>query len=147
LAADHEHVTADLNRSAELTRVIRPAAVVPESAATRIVAELGERDVSAGGVWNASPTVWQRYSAPWDGPGATRGSAVLVGTVAVAYGTPLRHHITVYRVTISEAGAALGWTVDQLCDEALGYGGLTLAECPRAELAAPPVPDPFHLKR
>lgn len=140
-------MTAELNSSVELTRVIRPAAVVPESAAARIVAELGERDVSNGGVWNASPTVWQRYSAPWDGPGATRGAAVLIGTVAVAYGTPMRHHITVYRVTITEAGAAQGWTVDQLCDEALGYGGLTLAECPRAELAAPPVPDPFHLKR
>jgi hypothetical protein len=139
-------VTTELS-AVELTRVIRPAAVVPESAATRIVAELGHRDVGRGGVWNASPTVWQRYSGPWDGPGATRGSAVLVGTVAVAYGTPLRDHITVYRVTITEVGSELGWTVDQLCDEALGYGGLSLAECPRAELKAPPVPDPFHLKR
>jgi hypothetical protein len=131
----------------ELSRVIRPAAVVPESAATRIVAALGERDVSCGGVWNASATLWQRYSAPWDGPGSTRGTAVLVGTVAVAYGTPVRHHITVYRVTITDAGSALGWTVDQLCDEALGFGGLSLADCPRAELAAPPVPDPFHIRR
>ena len=145
--ADHVLVTTETDRAAELTRIIRPAAVVPESAATRIVAELSERDVSRGGVWNASPTVWQRYSAPWDGPGATRGTAVLVGTVAVAYGTPVRHHITVYRVTVTEPGSALGWTVDQLCDEALGYGGLSLDECPRAELAMPPIADPFHLKR
>lgn len=133
--------------SAELTCVIRPAAVLPEAAANRIVAELSSRDVSRGGVWNASTTVWQRYSAPWDGPGSTRGSAELVGTIAVAYGTPVRHHITVYRVTVTGVGSDLGWTVDQLCDEALGYGGLTLAGCPRAELARPPVPDPFRLKR
>ena len=128
----------------ELSRVIRPAAVVPAAAATAIVAALEERDVSKGGVWNASPTVWQRYSGPWDGPGSTRGTAVLIGTVAVAYGTPTRHDITVYRVTVTEAGDAAGWTVDQLCDDALAFGGLSLADCPRAELAVPPLADPFR---
>jgi hypothetical protein len=139
-------VTVESSPSPELTRVIRPAAVVPESAATRIVTELEARDVSTGGVWNASATLWQRYSGPWDGPGATRGTAALVGTVAVAYGTPVRHHITIYRVTVTDAGRDLGWTVDQICDEALGYGGLTLAGCPRAELSVPPLADPFHLR-
>jgi hypothetical protein len=133
--------------SADITHVIRPAAVVPEAAASAIVRALETLDVSRGGVWNASPTVWQRYSGPWDGPGATRGSAELVGTIAVAYETPVRHHITVYRVTVTEAGADQGWTVDQLCDEALGYGGLTLDDCPRAELKAPPLADPFRLRR
>ena len=128
----------------ERTRVIRPAAVVPEWSAARIVAALEERDVARGGVWNASPTLWQRYSGPWDGDNATRGSAELVGTIAVAYGTPVRDHITIYRATITEVGAGRGWTVDQLCDEALGYGDLTLAECPRAELVAPPSADPFR---
>jgi hypothetical protein len=128
----------------ELSRVIRPAAIVPELSANRIVAALTERDVSRGGVWNASPTVWQRFSGPWDGVAATRGSAILIGTIAVAYGTPVRDHITIYRVTVSEEAAAQGWTVDQLCDEALGYGGLCLAQCPRAELAAPPLADPFR---
>jgi hypothetical protein len=131
----------------ELSRIIRPAAVVPEASAATIVAELTARDVSNGGVWNATPTLWQRYSGPWDGPGQTRGSAVLIGTIAVAYETPVRNHITIYRVNVSPAGSALGWSVDQLCDDALAYGGLSLAACPRAELAAPPVPDPFHLKR
>jgi hypothetical protein len=133
--------------TAELTRVIRPAAVVPAAAAASIVSALTSLDVSRGGVWNVTPTIWQRYSGPWDGLGATRGSAELVGSIAIAYETPIRHHITVYRATVTEVGLALGWTVDQLCDEALGYGGLTLASCPRAELAAPPVPDPFLVRR
>jgi hypothetical protein len=131
----------------ELSRVIRPAAVVPEASATRIIRELNSRDVSRGGVWNASATVWQRYNAPWDGPGGTRGSAYVVGTIAVAYGMPVRDHITIYRVTVTEQGNELGWTVDQLCDEALGFGDLSLAICPRAELALPPTRDPFKVRR
>lgn len=127
--------------------MIRPAAVVPEVAANRIISELTSRDVSRGGVWNASATVWQRYSAPWDGLGGTRGSAFVVGTIAVAYGTPIRDHITIYRVTVTDQGNELGWTVDQLCDEALGFGDLSLAICPRAEMAAPPTPDPFRARR
>ena len=126
------------------TKVIRPAAVVPEAAASKIVRALEELDVSQGGVWNASATMWQRYTHPWDGPNVTRGTAELVGSIAVAYETPVKHHITIYRVTITEAGAAAGWTVDSLCNEALGYGELSLDDCPRADLAAPPSADPFH---
>lgn len=130
--------------TAELIRVIRPAAVVPAAAAANIVRALTALDVSRGGVWNASSTIWQRFSGPWDGPGSTRGSAQLVGSIAVAYETPVRHHITIYRVTVTEAGQAAGWTVEQLCDDALEYGALTLASCPRAELMTPPTPDPFR---
>ena len=53
---------------------IRPAAVLPIEAATRIVAALEKLDVSRGGVWNASTSVWQRYDRPWDGPAGSRGS-------------------------------------------------------------------------
>jgi hypothetical protein len=128
----------------ELSRVIRPAAVVPEVSATKILRELTDRDVSAGGVWNAR----QRYDRPWDGEGlASRGTAELIGTVAVAYGTPVRDHITIYRVTVTDHGNAAGWSVERLCDEALSYGGLSLADCPRAEMAMPPVADPFHTRR
>jgi hypothetical protein len=125
------------------SRVIRPAAVLPAEAATRIVVALEERDVSNGGVWNATPTLWQRYDRPWDGAGLTRGSAVLVGSIAVAYETPVRDHITLYRANVTAAGHEAGWTVDALCDEALAYGGLTLAGCPRATLQEPPAFDPF----
>jgi hypothetical protein len=36
--------------------------------------------------------------------------------------------------------------VDRLCDDALSWIGLTLATCPRADLTAPPAPDPFHAR-
>jgi hypothetical protein len=133
--------------AAELTKVIRPAAVVPESSAAAIMAELTSRDVARGGVWNVSTTLWQRYSGPWDGVCGTTGSAVLIGSIAVAYETPVRNHITIYRVTVTEAGRDQGWTVEGLCDEALGYGGLTLDVCPRAELMSPPSRDPFKARR
>jgi hypothetical protein len=73
-----------------------------------------------------------------------RGSAQLVGSVAVIYDRPVRHQITIYKVTISSYGASRGVTVDGLVDEALAAAGLDLASCPRAELAAPPTADPFH---
>jgi hypothetical protein len=131
----------------EVTRVIRPAAVVPEVSASAIMKELSLREVSRGGIWNVSSTLWQRYSGAWDGPGGTTGSAQLVGSIAVAYETPVRNHITIYRVTITEAGCDQGWTVESLCDEALGYGRLSLDICPRADLNQPPARDPFKVRR
>jgi hypothetical protein len=131
----------------ELDRVIRPAAVLDPRTAALIVVELARQDVGNGGVWNATSTLWQRYDRPWDGPGGTRGASVLVGSIAVMYDAPYRHEITIYRVTVSEAGAAGGWSVESLCDDALAWAGLTLDSCPRASLSAPPVRDPFHVAR
>lgn len=130
--------------SGETTRVIRPAAVLREQEAARVQAALESLDVAAGGVWNVGPGVWQRYDQPWDGVGGTTGSARLVGTIGVVYGAPSRYEITIYRVTVTDAGTDLGWTVDTLCDDALGYAGTRLRDLPRAELAAPPRSDPFH---
>jgi hypothetical protein len=131
----------------ELDRVIRPAAVLAPRTAALIVVELARQDVGNAGVWNATSTLWQRYDRPWDGPGGTRGSSVLVGSIAVMYDAPHRHEITIYRVTVSEAGAAGGWSVESLCDDALAWAGLTLDSCPRASLSAPPTRDPFHVAR
>jgi hypothetical protein len=129
---------------AETTRVIRSAAVLREQEAARVQAALEERDVSRGGVWNAGPGLWQRYDRPWDGAGGLTGSAKLLGTIGVVYGSPSRYEITVYRVTVTGEGAEQGWTVESLCDDALTFAGLTLADCPRAEMVAPPTPDPFR---
>ncbi len=123
--------------------VIRPAAVLESRVATLVLGALRADDVSTGGVWNASASVWQRYDRAWNGVGGTRGDARLMGTVAVMYDTPVRHEVTIYRVTITPAGSALGWTVSSLCDDALAAGGLTLASCPRAEIANAPRRDPF----
>src|SRR4051794_16888174 len=144
MATDHG---AAFSRSDELTKVIRPAAVVPEASAACIIEQLSTRDVARGGVWNVSATLWQRYSGAWDGIGGTTGTALLIGSIAVAYETPVRNHITIYRVTITPRGRDSGWTVEALCDEALGYGGLSLDACPRADLMTPPTRAPFKARR
>ncbi len=127
--------------------VIRPAAVLESRMATLVLTALRRDDVSLGGVWNASASVWQRYDQPWNGLGGTRGDARLVGTVAVMYDTPAKHEVTIYRVTITPAGIEAGFTVEGLCDDALSVTGLTLARCPRADLHPTPRSDPFKLGR
>jgi hypothetical protein len=128
---------------AGIETIIRPAAVLAERAAQLIVDALRRQDVSSGGVWHTTTTLWQRYDRPWDGPLGSPGTAVLIGSIAIVYGTPTRASITVYRASVTSEAAAAGWTTDSLCDEAFGYAGLTLANCPRAALAAPPSRDPF----
>ncbi|MHB8339983.1 MAG: hypothetical protein ACYDB7_02270 [Mycobacteriales bacterium] len=130
-----------------LDTVIRPAAVLPENAARAILAGLTEHDVSRGGVWNVSTTVWQRYDQPWDGPAGMRGAAQLLGSIAVIYDSPQRHSITVYRASVTVLGQVLDYTVDRLCDEALAYAHLTLSTCPRIPLIPPPRRDPFYESR
>ena len=122
---------------------IRPAAILPIDAATRIVAALEQLDVSRGGVWNATPGVWQRYDHPWDGPHGSRGSAQLVGSIAVVYDRPRRHEITVYKATLTAAGQLQSWTTDKICNDALSHADLTLESCPRDLLSDPPERDPF----
>lgn len=125
--------------------VIRPAAIVGVAEATAIVRALTSLDVSRGGVWSATASVWQRFDRPWDGPLGSRGNAVLVGSIAVVYDAPRRNEITIYRVNVTPSGDAAGWTVENLCDDALMLAGLTLATCPRADLAPSSRPDPFRL--
>lgn len=122
-----------------VTEVLRPSAILPEASARAVIAEMVFRDVRAGGHWDATPTLWRRYDRPWAAGGGS-GSAQLLGSLQVAYGTPTRYEITIYRVTITRLGDEQGWTVESLCDEALAFGGLTLASCPRASLAPPPRP-------
>ena len=124
-------------------RIIRPAAVLDERAAGRVLGELKRLDVSDSGVWNATSSLWQRYDVPWDGPAGTRGNARLLGSIAVMYDAPNRHQITIYKVTITPYGLDSGWVVENLTDDALTWAGLTLSTCPRAELSDPPLRDPF----
>lgn len=124
---------------------IRPAAILPIEEATRIVAALEQLDVAHGGVWNVTPGVWQRYDRPWDGPAGSRGSAELVGSIAVIYDRPRRHEITVYKATLTAAGRLQGWTTDKICNDALAFADLTLESCPRDDMSEPPGDDPFRL--
>jgi hypothetical protein len=125
-----------------VSEVIRPAAIVPEESARAILVELALRDVQNGGLWQSEPSLWSRYDRPWQSYGNPAG-AELIGTVQVAYGTPTRYEITIYRVTVTQYGTDRGWTVASLCDESLAFGGLDLAQCPRAALGAPPKPFKF----
>lgn len=127
---------------AVVSEVIRPAAIVPEEAASIILVELSLHNVASGGLWHAEPSRWNRYDSPW-ASATDPGSASLVGSVQVAYGTPTRHELTIYRVTITRRGQELGWTVESLTDEALGLGDLSLSQCPRAALQNPPPPMRF----
>jgi hypothetical protein len=139
-----EALAANTYGDGAISEVIRPAAVLPEEAARAVLAELALRDVRAGGVWLADPTSWRRYTGPWTDADDPDGRSSLVGSMQIAYGTPTRYEITIYRATISQAAAARGWTVTRLCDEVMGLGGLSLATCPRANLRPPP--PPFRLR-
>jgi hypothetical protein len=125
-----------------VSEVIRPAAIIPEESARAVLVELALRDVANGGVWASEPSLWSRYDRPWTGVGSP-GDAELIGAIQMAFGTPTRYDLTIYRVTLTRVGVAAGWTVSSLCDEALGYAGLGLAGCPRATLGAPPKPFRF----
>ena len=133
-----EELAAAVYEDVAVASVIRPAAVLPEANARVVLVELALRDVRGDGQWWSSPTLWQRWTGPW--PAGDSSAACLIGSLHVVYGTPTRYAITVYRATITQHGVGAGWTVESLCDEALGFGGFTLADCPRADLAPPPMP-------
>ena len=139
-----ERLANEAHDEGVVSEVIRPAAILPEQATREVLMQLALNDVRVDGLWQADPAVWRRYDRPWDGEDGGPGDAQLLGTIQVAYGVPTRYEITIFRVTLSELGDRVGWTVTSLCDEALGYGGLTLATCPRASLAAPPRPFRFR---
>ena len=136
-----EALAAEAYDEGVVSEVLRPSAIVPEESARACLVELALRDVQNDGLWQSQPSLWSRYDRPWAGHGKP-GDSLLIGTIQVAYGTPTRYDITIYRVTLTPYGTANGWTVESLCNEALGFGGLNLANCPRATLAAPP--KPFH---
>jgi hypothetical protein len=141
---EYELLVAEAYDEGVVTEVIRPAAILPEQAAREVLMELSLRDVRTGGCWHAEPTLWRRYDQPFDAPDAGPGNAQLLGTIQVSYGTPTRYEITIFRATVTRLGTQHGFTVQSLCDEALGYGGLNLATCPRADLTPPPRPFRFR---
>ena len=120
--------------------VIRPAAVLSEISARLILQGLAQDDVRAGGHWWSRVGTWRRYDRPWE-PGAQEpGDVPHVGTISCVYDSPARYCVTVFRVSMSSYGLRRGWTTASLCDDAFRHAGLTLADCPRAALAAPPRP-------
>lgn len=142
----YELLVAEVYDEGVVTEVIRPAAVLREEAARLVLVELSLRDVRTGGRWLTQPNLWRRYDQPFQGPDDP-GRAELVGSIEVAYGTPTRYEITLFRATVTKPGTERGMTVSSLCDEALSFGGLSLANCPRAGLSPPPRPFRFGTRR
>ncbi len=136
---EFERLMAEAYDDGVVTAVIRPAAIVPEEQARLVLVELALRDVYAGGYWNATPTLWRRFDRSFE-PDTPLEEAHVIGSLQVAYGTPTRYDITIYRATVTNLGQEHSYTVETLVDEALGYGGLNLASCPRADLQPPPPP-------
>lgn len=125
--------------------VIRPAAVLSEMHTRQILAGLARDDVTAGGHWWTRVGTWRRYENPWQ-PGADEpGDAVHLGTISCVYDSPTRYCVTVFRVSMTSYGLRRGWHTASLCDDAFRHAGLTLADCPRAQLLSPPRPfDPVR---
>ncbi|MGZ6827928.1 MAG: hypothetical protein ACXVGH_14175, partial [Mycobacteriales bacterium] len=88
-----EELAAAVYEDVAVTEVIRPAAVLPESAARAVLVELAVRDVRSDGLWWSSPVLWQRWDRPWGDPESS-GGAQLLGSLQVTYGTPQKYAIT-----------------------------------------------------
>ena len=120
--------------------VIRPAAVLSEVHARQILTGLAGDDVHSGGHWWTRVGTWRRYASPW-APGADEpGDAVHIGTMSTVYDSPARYCVTVFRASLTAYGLRQGWTTESLCNDAFQHAGLTLSDCPRAALNAPPRP-------
>jgi hypothetical protein len=126
------------------TEVIRPAAVLMEESAKRILAGLADNDVHTGGTWWTTPGIWRRYDQAWPTDSDEPGPAVHLGTISCVYDSPQRYSVTIFRASITPEGVAAGWNVEELCDDALKFSDLTLASCPRAQLN--PAPGAFLLR-
>lgn len=139
-----EFLAAEAQDEGVITEVIRPAAVLPEEAARAVLMQLALRDVRLGGIWDTEPALWRRFDSAWVGEHDQQQGSQLIGSIQVAYGVPTRYEITIFRATITRVGSEQGWNVEKLCDDALQYGALTLASCPRADLKPPPKPFRFE---
>ena len=104
-----------------------------------LMAWVAVHDVTHGGVWAHDIGYFKRFSGPFNGLAGMRGSAVLLGTIHVTWD---KYDVTIFRVSLTDEGAARGLTVESLCNELLVHAALTLATCPRADLAPAPVPTP-----
>jgi hypothetical protein len=136
-----ESLASRLYDDVTVTEVIRPAAVLSERNAKRVLDGLLQDDVRSGGRWHAEPGCWRLFERPWKGKDErSAASAGLIGSIQVAYGMPTRYEITIFRATVTLSGVRAGYTVESLCDGALMHADLTLATCPRIDLQPPPRP-------
>ena len=122
---------------------IRPALVLQESDTRLLVEEADRRGVRVGGLFLAGPIGIQVWSAPFDGPDGTPGTALHLGTLDWSYDTPVKHYATVYRSMITAAGVAAGETTASILARVLALVGIS-ASGDRVTVPIPPPRDPFR---
>jgi hypothetical protein len=126
-----------------LSSQVRPAMVLQEQAARQLLESAERQDVSRGGCFAAGPAGIQVWSAPFDGPGGSHGSAVHLGSVDWSYDTPVRHYATIYRAMVTGGGVAAGETTSSILGRVLALASLAV-EGSRVQLPLPPARDPFR---
>ena len=126
-----------------LTSQVRPALVLPELQARALLEAADREDVGRGGCFAAGPAGVQVWSAPFDGPGGLKGSAVHLGSVDWTYDTPAKHWAMIYRAMVTHEGVARGETTTTVLARVLALTGLSI-EGDRVQLPSPPMRDPFR---
>jgi hypothetical protein len=126
-----------------LSSHVRPALVLAERETRALLDAAHECDVARGGRFAAGPAGIQVWSAPFDGPGGTPGSAVHLGSVDWSYDTPVRHYATVYRAMLTASGVAAGETTTTILRAVLDLAGIGI-DGAHVTMAAPPPRDPFR---
>lgn len=143
------HRSFRLTRSAAPLAVaeqVRPTLVLREQQSRALLMAAAREDVGRGGCLSAGPGGVQVWSRPFDGPDGTPGRSELLGSVDWTYDTPVRHHVTVYRVVVTVPGRTLGITAAELLRRILLLGGIddAVSGAATAALPAPPPRDPFR---
>jgi hypothetical protein len=126
-------VYAPVAARTEADYIIRPAAIIPMTAAHRLLSWLAANSVETGGLWSVGETtgIWQRYDKPWTGQYGSRGQSELTGTIFVTYDKPRKHDVVLHRVQVTDYGLMLGWTTTTLVDDLLAVVGMSIDTCPR----------------
>ena len=83
---------------------VRPAMVLQERDARRLLEAAERSDVSRGGHFAAGPAGIQVWTGPFDGPNGSHGTAQHLGSVDWSYDTPVRHYATIYRAMVTANG-------------------------------------------
>jgi hypothetical protein len=122
---------------------IRPALVLSEDDARHLIEAADRQGVRTGGCFLAGPIGIQLWSAPFNGPDGTPGSAQHLGTIDWSYDTPVKHYATVYRAIVTASGVTAGETTASVLARVLALCGISAAG-ERVTVAIPPPRDPFR---
>ncbi len=121
---------------------VRPALVLAEQDARRLLDAARNNEVSRGGRFSCSPAGVQVWDGPWDAPDLP-GSALHLGSVDWSYDTPVKHYVTIYRAMVTAAGVENGVSTETILKAVLDLTGIPL-DGARVTMAIPPPRDPFR---